>query len=186
MKRFNVLILSGIVFVILARQADAQVGTLELFGDRSATSCLLAHTPFIESVYVIQTGGLATTGVGVFSAPKPACFNAVWIGDVNPPAGTKIGSSQTSITVAVGVCRPLPAVILEIQYLAGGTSTPCCIYNLALMPGIPLKYTGCDFGERPMILGPHSVTINPDPSCACDAPLATEPSTWGRVKSLYR
>jgi hypothetical protein len=55
-------------------------------------------------------------------------------------------------------------------------------------PQFPLQYVDCAFAEFPATAG-QGVTINPDGSCPCgqlNQPLATEPSTWGQVKSLYR
>jgi hypothetical protein len=42
--------------------------------------------------------------------------------------------------------------------------------------------TDCLFGEYPIKTG--QAIVNPDGSCQCN--VATQPSTWGRVKSLYR
>jgi hypothetical protein len=180
MKALSFLFLAGTAAGMWTQLSVAQTGQLELFADPAASSCALVHTPYIESVYVFQTAGAATTGVGWFSAPKPDCWNATWVAD-NAAPGLKTGSSQTSITVILRVCRPLPALILEIQYLAGGTSSPCCKYVISAS-----EYIDCSFQEWPMTIGPRSVTINPDESCPCQSPLATEPSTWGRVKALYR
>jgi hypothetical protein len=174
--------ITAILILLIGSRASAQTGTLELFADRAGTSCVLADAPYVQSVYVFQTGGASSTLVGEFSAPKPACWNTVWLGDNWNPNLAKIGSSQTQILVSFGVCRPLPAFVLEIQYLAGGTATPCCDYEITMAT----EYVSCDFGEIPMTVGPRSVAINPDASCPCMIPVSTESSTWGRVKSLYR
>jgi hypothetical protein len=186
MKNIKLLLLTAVVLIVRAPMSSAQVGQLEMFADRNASTCVLAHTQYVESVFIFQTKGGNTTGVAYFKAPKPACWNTTWLSDVQPLAGSRVGNSQTGILdVAMGQCAPLPAFVLEIQYLAGGTSTPCCNYPLLPISVHSLVYTGCGFNEIPMTIG-RSVTINPDASCPCQLPVATESSTWGRVKSLYR
>jgi hypothetical protein len=174
--------ITAVLILLVGSQSFSQTGTLELFADRAGTACVLADTPYFQSIYVFQTGGASSTGVR-FSAPRPACWNATWIGD-NWGSGAKVGSSQSDVTVGFGVCRPLPVLVLEIQYLAGGTATPCCKYEIK--PIARFAYTNCNFFELPMVVGPRAVTINPDESCPCMVPVSTEESTWGRVKALYR
>lgn len=162
--------------------ACAQTGQLELFADRAGISCALTDSPGFVSIFVIQTGGESSTGVGWFSAPKPACWNATWLTDNWAPNSLKWGTSQTQLLIAFGPCRPLPAFVAEILFMSAGSAPACCRYQITSTS----NYTNCNFAELPMIVGPGSVTINPSTSCPCMGPVATESSTWGRVKSLYR
>lgn len=175
----------ALAVLAIGRNALAVTGQLELFADSHATSCALADAPGLISVFVFQTAGEASTAVGWFAAPKPACWNATWIAD-NVSNATKVGGSQTAISVGFGICRPLPAFVLEILFISAGATPPCCEYSLTVPQGKTLAYLVCDtFWEQPLTIG-RKVTINPDASCPCMLPVATEASTWGRVKSLYR
>jgi hypothetical protein len=174
----------ALVLVVAPLLAHAQTGVLELFGDRAGSSCVLADTPNFQSVFVFLTGGGPATGVFSFSAPRPACWNTVWLSDNWAPNAGKLGGSQTSISIFFGECRSAPWPVVEILYLAGGTATPCCQYEVVVSAAT--AYAACDFSEPPVVVGPRSVTIKSDQTCPCDLPLETESMTWGHVKALYQ
>lgn len=168
--------------VLLAAPSFADTAQLELFSDAALSSCSLTDVPGLVIVYVAQTGGEPMSGVQ-FSAPKPACWNATWVGDEWGTSGGEFGNSQTLASVAYGECRTAPALVIKMLFLSAGSTSPCCAYN-TLDADI---YSDCVlFHDHPLETGPRSVTINPDASCPCALPVAVEPSTWGRVKSLYR
>lgn len=170
--------------VLLAAPSFADTAQLELFSDAGLSSCSLSDVPGPVIVYVVQTGGEPMSGVR-FSAPKPACWNATWVGDDYGSTGGEAGNSQTVASVAYGQCRTAPALVIRMLFVSAGSTSACCAYN-TLDADI---YSDCVFPlfhDHPLATGPKSVTINPDASCPCALPVAVEPSTWGRVKSLYR
>ena len=72
-----------------------------------------------------------------------------------------------------------------MNFTAIGHGQPCCDYPVLPAPPEPgVQVYRCD--DRIYHYGTgRGVIINPDASCPCDTPLATESTTWGRVKSLY-
>ena len=167
---------------LVAGSANAQSTKIELSADVNRTSCELVDQGGFFTIYVFQTGSFQSTAVR-FKAAKPACWlGATWVGDSS--TYVSLGNSQTDWSVAYGACKTLPVLVGQINYQAAGASLPCC-EAVVTAPPIEFVYTDCSFAEHPLVPG-QKVVINPDQSCPCNLPLATEQSTWGRVKSLYR
>lgn len=170
------------LLVIGATEAGAQGGKIELFADATMSSCeIVDQDTMIRSVYMFHTGTTPSTGIR-FKAPKPACWlGATWVGDIVP--FTNIGDSQIDLSIGYGFCLEPPIYLGQVNFFATGGALPCC--ELVALPGLQFVFTDCSFDEIPLATG-ETVIINPNDSCRCQQPLATEPATWGRVKSLYR
>jgi hypothetical protein len=180
---YKVMIVAAAVLSCFASSASAQTGKLELFADRNASSCQLTDAPGLISIFVFQTAG-NSTAIGAFRVIRPDCWNATYAGESEFPNPGHAGSSQTDgVSVPFGACKAPPIFVIQIFFLSAGTSGPCCNLVATAVPGF--EYSDCNFIDRPAVIG-HGITINPNSSCACGGPLATEPTTWGRVKSLYR
>jgi hypothetical protein len=106
------------------------------------------------------------------------------------PGAVNVSNSQYDWSIAFGGCTQPgePSYLGAISYLISNQALPCCI--VSAYPSDPMQYfkfTDCDFGEHP--LEPtKSIVVNPSESCGCQSGIltATEPTTWGRLKSLYR
>ena len=170
------------ITTLAAANAKAQSTKIELYADANRTTCeLVDQGTTLQTIYVFQTGSFQSTGVR-FRVTKPACWTgATWVGDMTPFVA--LGNSQTDWSVAYGVCKTLPVLIGQINFFATGASQPCC--ELLAQPATQFVYTNCSFGEYPLVAG-QKVVVNATDACRCQSPLATEPTTWGRVKSLYR
>jgi hypothetical protein len=159
---------------------------IELSAARDATACSISEpvSPPIVQIHVFVTGPVATTGVR-FRVPKPACWvGATWLGDAIQPGMGAIGTSQTDWSVAFGACAPTPAYIGAVSYLISGQALPCC--EVLVLPAGQFVFTDCAFREFALAEGTR-VIVNPNGSCTCqNLTLAVQPTTWGRVKSLYR
>jgi hypothetical protein len=182
--------------LVTSTAAFAQ-GRIDLFADQAMTQCSLVDNGQVVSVFVIWSGPESADGV-FFSAPRPACWQgATWVGDGLPGYRGRDGNSQTGLFVTLYPpgqyegCKKPPVLVCTIYFFTSGTAQPCCDLKvvgvpLALEP-YPLEYYCLGTGAYP---GPASagnkVVINPDSSCPCNSPVAVEPTTWGRVKSLYR
>jgi hypothetical protein len=183
------IVIAAAITLVSCVVARAQTAKIDLYADNNRASCEIADQgTALHTVYVFMTGNASATGVR-FAAPKPACWiGATWVGDQIVPGGSAaIGNSQGDWSIAWSPCRPLPLLVGQINYFATGASSPCCDY-LPQAPGNILTifvWTDCSFEERPLTVG-QKVVVNPSAACRCQSPLATEPSTWGRVKSLYR
>ena len=141
--------------------------------------------PGLLPLYVVPWGVQATAVQ--FSARKPACFEAVYVGETSPYS-VIIGDSQNGISIAYGACMTTPSVILIINYFVQGLTPECCWYpldkDIADPHGLPGQITFADCSDPPQvghaIAGASVVNWNP----GCDTPV--ELSTWGLVKSLYQ
>jgi len=110
--------------------------------------------------------------------------------DISSPF-IKVGGA-TDLAIGFGSCIAAPVVAATITYFSFNHS-PCGDIDLTAAPGFAdVVATTCNFTDTAIQGG--ALTINgvydtspgaEDPSCFCP-PVATQPSTWGKVKALYR
>jgi hypothetical protein len=183
----------AILVLLIIKGAYAQ-DRIELYADINRTQCTLSEavSPPIVYVYVFLTGPVPARGAR-FTVPKPACWQgATWVGDTLNPLHEALLDSQRDWNLAFfpGVsldCTALnkpPIYIGRVNFFVTGQSLPCC--QVTPMPGLTYEFLDCNFGEYPLASGGSVVTVNANASCPCQSPLATESSSWGRVKALYR
>jgi hypothetical protein len=182
------LILITMVAVLFATAATAQAARVDLYTDANRSGCEVSDQgAALHIIYLVLAGNTSSTGVR-FSAPKPDCWlGSTWAGDTIVQGG-QIGNSQSDWSVGFGECKTLPFLFARVSYFATGGGLSCCqmlAKNSTPSPGT-FVWTDCGFGEYPLQPDGQKVVINPNSSCRCQNPLATEPTTWGRVKSLYR
>jgi hypothetical protein len=156
-------------------------GRLSLFSDAAFTECTLSDTaPGVVNVYMAETS-LEATGLR-FRIAASSGFTGVWLGETSP--FSKIGSSPTDISIGFASCQVGRFLVLTVTYQLFVTST-CSQLSIVAASGFSEPIcTGCLFQELPC-WGYDPVHINCSGSFDCN-PVAVEPSTWGRVKSLYR
>jgi hypothetical protein len=120
-------------------------------------------------------------GVRFRVAASPG-FTGVWLSDATPYY--KVGSSPTDLEVGFNKCLIGTNLVATITYQVFGTST-CSDLSIAAPAGfIAPFFDDCGFEEIPLFNnGPLHVNCSGSFNCS---PVATEPTTWGRVKSLYR
>ena len=181
-------LLLTVVLMLSATMAFAQAGRIGLFADPSGAveSCAISDAaPGLLSIYVVH---IATTGATAsqFEAPMPACMvGASYLSDGAPFAVT-IGNSQTGVAIGYGACLSEPIHCLTINVFAGGTSTPCCIYEVIGDDDTAsgqIEVVDCD---ENLIYGiGQSGVINATAACACVDIVADQESSWGKIKSLF-
>lgn len=187
MKR--TLLLAAVTLGIFATAASAQNYRIELSADNAMSSCAIAGDGSgLVDVHVFLTGGGSSTGM-VMGLAIPACWSgATWLGDVAAEPWLQLGDSQHTVgwNLAFGECRALPLYIGHISF-AGVPSSPCCeVVVTPASPGPSGMQGAVDCTFDAYVAVPGRVLLNATSSCPCDQPLASEQSTWGRVKSLYR
>lgn len=186
-----------IVFVLAAAAYASPVvaqNRIELHPDINMASCAISEPlmPPIVQVHVFITGPATATGAR-FAVPIPECWvGATWLGDALSPGTAVIGTSQTDWSLAFyaggwpcsGSQTP-PIYLGAISFLISNQAQTCC--RVESVSGYAYQFTDCDFAEHPLEPGVPMI-VNPDQSCGCQGGiyLATEPVTWGKVKSLYR
>lgn len=172
MKRLAALFL----LALLPSFAHAEEDKLLLFSDAALTdSTLNDSAPDFLSVYVVHTNFWNGVTYVRFSIEPTAGFTGVWIGETSQYL--VLGTSTTDLSVTYAACLVDPVLVLTVTYQLFGSSSPCSGLKIAPAAGQPCVLTDLCFGER-CVTGRGTLQVN--------CPVATEATTWGRVKALYR
>ncbi len=142
--------------------------TVEIYADQSGTMCSLSDvTPGLQYVYVFVRPVGGATGLQ-FSAPKPDCYTAYYLGEDVTPGLLSIGNTQDGISLALGGCVDVRMPVVTIAYFGIGTTLPCCEYPVLPDPGKSgIIVVDCLFSEEPC--SGVSLTINEADYCSCGA-----------------
>jgi hypothetical protein len=176
-------LLLTVAILFAASAASAQIGVIGIYGDAGPGDCAIAYGAVntIQTIWVYHalTGGAKASK---WAAPQPACFNALYLADVDV-YGVSLGSSQVEKDIGYGVCEVGTFQILGINYLSFGGGAVCCEYPVVPAPSLGIVQA-VDCADVEVTSGSGaSGTINPDGTCPCAVP--TEETTWGTVKALY-
>jgi len=179
-------LVQAIVSLTDMRIVAAQSGNITAFADEAASSCSITDQtiePFTIYVFHTNFSQMLDVYFRVYESPG---FHAIYIGEsVN--GLVSVGDFRNGIGLLYGVCRDGPMLLGTISYQGNGTSEPCSYVDIVgWRASLPL--TGdCNFAEYPApSLG--NLYVNPQPGACepwCDV-VTTEPTTWGKVKALYR
>ena len=180
-------LLTTVILMFSASLVFAQAGRIGIFGDATGavTSCAVVDdAPKLLPLYVVHVDAPSVTA-SQFMAPQPACMDGTWLSDT-AVFGVTLGNSQTGVAIAYGACLASPVHILTINIFASGTTAPCCVYPVTGDVNLPsglIEIVDCAdnlyYGDG------QSGVINPDATCACVDIVATQESSWGKIKSLY-
>lgn len=185
--------LAGVLAValvgVLAGSAMAQVPNVQVYFNAAHTEtqrdCGAPGT--LDSLYVVMNNwNMNVTGVD-FKVQLPPAL--IWLGDnlPDPSTQTKIGQSPTGVAIAYANCC----------YLNGYLSND--VLHVLFLWG----QCDCNTGPKSIIVGGYTPAGKTQPtavrkedfqefsgvgmtSLICPGVIATEPSTWGQVKALYR
>jgi hypothetical protein len=183
MKRFALLVLC-LVAVATPALAINGVGDISAYADANGTDCniLSPGGSAIMHVYVVHKfkNGEQSTYCR-FKGQWPA--GLVWLSSFNTGTNLAIGSFNTDISVAYGACITSTTLVGDALFQSAAVSPTCSYFELLAADGqlTPLA-TDCAFVE--VQIGVGKGIVNPDQNCQCN--VATEPTSWGRVKALYR
>jgi len=171
--------LSLLLILSVTSSAHAGYWELHIYSDATLTDSTISDdSPRIVNIYVVEKGSFrGATGVRFAIEPTPG-FTGVWLGDTT--THFKVGNSPTDVAVGYGACIPPPILVLTMSYQFFGTSSPCSELRVvppACCSGVVAPDVDCFFAEG-QITDLRSLRVN--------CPVATEPTTWGKVKSLYR
>lgn len=144
-----------------------------VYADASGASCALgAAGVFNPSAAVIEKFSAGSTG-SRFKVVFPAGTSFFGFNSPFVP----VGVLTSDLSLGYGQCLSGSIVLGTINAIYGaGTGD---VEKADLQPNI--LYTDCSFGEYPATGGTFYVGTTGD----CHE-VATEPSTWGQVKALYR
>ena len=181
MKKF---VLTVSALALFASPAFAQTGAPGLFADNQGLACNITvpvGSPL--TVYVVHKSPSGATGsVWRLSAPTGPTFfyNGGSVGNANI---LSIGDPVSGISLAYGGCINGDFLIYSLNFFATAPVAPCTYMRLVEDPTQPAPISvDCNFAEVPVVAGQGILNA----TVACDCDVATESTTWGKVKSLYR
>ena len=158
-------------------------GAIDLYRDTAGMGELVYDTmPGMLAIYVVHTGEpYGGAAACQFSAPKPACFTAVYLSDMNV-FGVTIGNSQRGVSIGYGSCRQYPIHVLTMSFFGQGT-TECCFYPVLPDPNEPSgQVVAVDCSQQLVTVKGGATVVNFTYGCYS---VPAEETSWGRVKSLY-
>lgn len=174
MKKVLLLVAAALM---VASVAMATPDHISVYTDATASSCNLA-SGFTSTATVVYHGFTPGGSTGCrFKVVGPAGSNifsltTTWV---------TIGNIANDLSMAFGGC-------VEGTFSLGTIAAIWAPGNggaVVAADGFPgILMTDCLFGEYPATGGTFCVAAPSE--CFCTPPVATEPSTWGKVKSLYR
>lgn len=153
------------VLLLLLGASPVSADHIGIYADATGTSCVLA-------------GGLTSTATIIHTSSEGSIGSQFQVGVANAPG-----------SVVLAISSPFQAVCINppCPFLYGGCAQSVVVGTLIalLEPGyievVSALSMGCNETENPTTGGRAYIGGTGDCS-----PLAAEPSTWGRVKALYR
>jgi hypothetical protein len=178
----KILFLLAAVLLVCA-PASAQIEAVGIFQDEAGTDCALQDREIgICTFHVVHLGAVNRTGVE-FQIQMGECSTLVLLG-YRFQGAFGLGVLIGGYSVAYGAPQTGDILVGSFDFVCQGLTPECCEVSI-----VPHAHTGqlvtADANyELHDIAGLISV-INPNQSCMCGA-VPAEPSTWGKVKALYR
>jgi hypothetical protein len=189
--RDKAFIVMGIVGYLLLAAAASRAGTPPLVQidepftqfcetDDSQAGFVTLH------VMLYGASSMPTTGASFRVVPSGG-FTGVLVAE-DYLGSLYVGNATDGVSVAYGCVDTNSGFeVVRLTYQLFGTSMPCSALQVVPRPGVSSIYvTDCTFNEVPtQTVGPFF--FNWSPTCGslwCF--IATEPTTWGKVKALYR
>jgi len=170
----------------------ASGGRIALYSDAGLSECALTDmSAGVADVYVfhnVQGSAVLYLGVaGISFALLPSSgFDGTWLEDIVPAGLGANGTSPSGTNVGSLTCWFRDKLLLHVRYQVQGGSSSCSFLQAVPYPGFPsIDALTCGTGE-PIPVDGDRIFVNPDGSCPCDVPVAIEPTTWGRIKAMYR
>jgi hypothetical protein len=182
----------GIVGSLLLQAPDARADWPPVIAieDPFSRSCEVDDLqPGLITVNVVLNGGNIWVSGAAFRIGSSAGFTGVLLSEQYRGGSSPLGNVNMGVGVAFNSCLQSYAgiEIVKLTYQVFGTSTPCSVLEVLPRPGEEsIVVADCNSVIIPTrALGPMFINYN----TGCGniwCVLATEPTTWGRVKALYR
>lgn len=174
--------LTVLLLLVVAIPAMA-VQTIGVFSDAAATSCEISDPGGNAQVkvYIVQTSDVQPVVGSAWKLEWDAGMSMDYVSDDATPY-LKNGDALNGASVYYFTCTAGTILIDTVTFLSHGTSAPCSYMRLGPHPTQGRVIIQCNFAGTPFP-GSEGI-VNSNDTCRCT--LATEPTTWGSVKALYR
>jgi hypothetical protein len=174
MKKVLILAL-GVVLAANVAMAD-HVG---VYADPAGTSCTLVApvgVPF--GVYAVHKFTAGATASRFKIVDTSGGFQ---LGQASPYA--VLGNAYTGVSIGYGTCLTGAISAMTLNYF--GVSAVCGKLEVVADPIRPyVEVTDCNFADKQGTGG--TFYFNPNGTCTNCNEVATEATTWGTIKALYR
>jgi hypothetical protein len=163
-----------LMVAILMISSVAMADHFGLYSDASGTSCLLV-LGFNPNVTLIEKFSNGTTGCRLMvdmGGNGNFGFTTPWV---------PVGNIASDLSLAYGSCQTGSVVLGTLTMNLTISGSKMTVLPATLFPNI--IYTTCSFEELPATGGYANVGTGSPTDCG---EVATEPTTWGQVKALYR
>jgi hypothetical protein len=189
MRNHGAAISLALAITVLGASTSRSQQVINSFSDPEGLNCIIAddHVGPI-TVYIFHW---ATPGAVAlqFRVETGAGFTGFFVSHQVPPGFLDIGTPPDDYVVSYPGCLSGRFLISTLTYFGLGTSEPCSHIWIRPAPTSPIPgeivVADCNFQY---VVGTTSgpAVVNDDGSCWpwCIGPV--EPSTWGKVKALYR
>ena len=144
-----------------------------------------------ESLLGVRTN-MTNINSSKFKVVENGGFQATYLSE-NVLVSSHFGSFRLGIDIAYGSCNTGSLLLGSISYDGHGTSQACSYIDVVANPNppgffpFPAEQTCAFEWYEAQPIG--KLYVNPVEglcNATCGGPVAIEPSTWGRVKMLYR
>jgi len=176
-----------LVLIAMALPCVAGVGHMVVSADAEGNQCFmfnngggaLVYTYVVHRLFYGDQAYGSHFGIeGPGSAWTFISFTSPFIG---------IPAAQADVAVSYGACMTATFTVGTALWLATSAPPNCSYVSLTAAPSLQtVMVADCAFNELPGDAF-NRLLVNPDPYVPyCSCAHATEPSTWGSVKALYR
>jgi hypothetical protein len=161
------------------------------------SDCILDRDPGLRSVYVRLTFNSGATGAR-FRVELDPGVTMTYVSESSPY--TTLGYALSGISICFGGCLTGEPLIETITFMSYSTDATCSQVRIVPHPAAQtVEVRKCNGSvvaayAKPLQIVPHGTIPCPcptpvlfpgTPSAFDCAPVATEATTWGRVKALY-
>lgn len=181
--------LSAIVAMLFFADGFPQgVGQISMYIDEAGTQCGYPGQPagFIP-VYIYHEFHDGVTG----SRFRIQQNETNWTWFIDQPRLVDVlitGDTDTGVTLTYSACVTTRFNPITVFYEVPGTAAPCATLEIVAAPtSLSGEVESTDCNSLQYSTDTSGITMNPpDANCFCEELPATERSTWGKIKALYR
>lgn len=173
--------------LVLAGPAFGQVGYIQLSTDPVGVEC--NYTDLNSGVVQVYAIHKSTPGVtqSRWMVQGGGGFTCLFMGEFIQISAYS-GTTQTGLRVVYPGCQPSDILVAIIEYFCLGTCPSCAFLAVVPDPTAPsgqIEVVDCQ--DMTHFVPASMIIVNDfQGTCGDCVPSATEPASWGRVKTLYR
>ncbi len=174
------------LFVLTASASPTPADRIGIYLSGTNLVCAMDLVQYLPtSIYVVHHLSAGTTGsrwkLDLVAGPVVSVgysTGQLEIAGINPYEGVELG---------YGSCQAGDVVVYRLDFFSTGVVTDCYQLSVVPYPGeTDVIAVDCAGQPAPATGGAFSFSLGPSGSPCYDCTTPVEPSTWGRVKALYR